>query len=73
MTALLLWTTNSSQSLFFLDLGKAFDTVNKDIMLTKLHRYGFRDIMNDFFRSYLSDRRMYVCVNGKNLRLERLT
>ena len=49
----------------FLDLGKAFDTVNKDIMLTKLHRYGFRDNMNDFFRNYLTDRRMYVCVNEK--------
>ena len=35
-------------------------------MLTKLHRYGFRDNMNDFFRSYLTDRRrMYVCVNEK--------
>ena len=34
-------------------------------MLTKLLRYGFMDNMKDFFRSYLTDRRMHVCVNEK--------
>lgn len=48
----------------FLDFSKAFDTVNKDILLRKLDRLGFRNSMNDFFRSYLSDRNMYVSVNG---------
>ena len=48
----------------FLDFSKAFDTVNHDIMLRKLDRLGFRGNTNDYFRSYLCDRRMYVSVNG---------
>ena len=48
----------------FWDFSKAFDTVNKDIMLDKLDRLGFRGIIRDLFDSYLSDRRMYVEVNG---------
>ena len=48
----------------FLDFSKAFDTVNKDIMLEKLDKLSFRGIIRDLFDSYLSDRRMYVEVNG---------
>ena len=48
----------------FLDFSKAFDTVNKDIMLDKLDRLGFRGTIRDLFDSYLSERRMYVEVNG---------
>ena len=44
----------------FLDLSKAFDTVIKDIMLKKLDYLGFRGVLNEWFASYLSDRRMYV-------------
>ena len=39
-------------------MSKAFDTVNKTIMLGKLERMGFRGVINDWFESYLSDRRM---------------
>ena len=35
-------------------------------MLHKLGRLGFRNEANAFFDSYLSDRRMYVSVNGCN-------
>ena len=35
-------------------------------MLRKLDRYGFRNDMNDFLNSYLSDRKMYVSVNGSD-------
>ena len=48
----------------FLDLSKAFDTVNKNIMLGKLDKVGFRGLTNDWFSSYLSDRRMYCDVGG---------
>ena len=47
----------------FLDLYKAFDTVNKNIMLLKLERLGFRCRMNEWFDSYLCDRDMYVQIN----------
>ena len=42
------------------------DLSNKDIMLNKLDRLGFINEAIAFFDSYLSDRRMYVSVNGCN-------
>ena len=35
----------------FLDFQKAFDTVNQKILLKKLHRYGIREITNEWFKS----------------------
>ena len=49
----------------FLEFSKAFDTVNKDTMLRKLDRLGFRGRSLDFFDSYLSDRRLFVELNGQ--------
>ena len=46
----------------FVDFRKAFDTVNHGILLSKLHCYGVRGLANDYFRSYLSDRRQCVRV-----------
>ena len=54
----------------FFDLSKTLDTVNKNIMLGKLELLGFRGIVRDWFESYLSDRRMYVDVNGSNSQIK---
>ena len=46
----------------FLDLSKAFDTLNHDVLIKKMEIYGVRGHVNDWFRSYLSDRSLVAKV-----------
>ena len=48
----------------FLDLSKAFDTINQNILSSKLHFYGIRGIVLDWFESYLSNWKQVVSFNG---------
>ena len=48
----------------YIDLSKAFDTLNHKILLSKLKYYGISGIENEIFNSYLSNRCQYVDYNG---------
>ena len=57
----------------FIDLSKAFDTVNYEILLRKMEHYGIRGVALDWFSSYLSNRKQYVHINGEPSQLENIT
>ena len=48
----------------FVDLQKAFDTVDHKILLAKLNHCGIHGVSNDWFISYLSNCNQYVSTNG---------
>ena len=49
----------------FVDLKKAFDTVNHEILLDKLNFYSSTDIALTWLTSYLSHRQQYVMVHDR--------
>ena len=49
---------------------KAFDTVDHEILLTKLTKYGIIGLENTWFESYLSNRMQFCKVNGVSSKLD---
>ena len=50
--------------MFFIDLKKAFDTVDHTLLIEKFKYYGVRGVCSKFLDSYLSNRKQYVNYNG---------
>ena len=49
--------------LVFLNLAKAFDTNNYQILLHKLEHYGIREIVLQFYQSGVENRKKFVSIN----------
>ena len=62
------WYNNTNSGYFtaaaFLDLQKCFDTIDHDILLTKIQYYGVVESSLSWFSSYLTDRSQAVYCNG---------
>ena len=48
----------------FMDLSKAFDTIDHEILITNMEHYGIKNLDSQWFKSYLSDRKQYVEFNN---------
>ena len=48
----------------FVDLEKAFDTVHHEILCEKIKAYGLHGKINDLLKSYLTNRKQCVSING---------
>ena len=53
-----------------IDIKKAFDTVDHDILLAKLRKYGVDNLEFAWFSSYLTNRKQYCKVNGVSSKTE---
>ncbi len=64
------WLSNIDKGLVtgvvFIDLRKAFDTVDINILFLKLTRYGISGSERKWFESYLTDRTQSVSVDGQS-------
>ena len=57
----------------FIDLKKAFDSVDTKLLLEKLAHYGIRNVEQRWFASYLTSRRQFCRVNGKLSSMENIS
>ena len=57
----------------YLDFSKAFDTVNHNILMSKLLHNGVRCVLQHWFESYLTNRKQYVSIKNCNSSMSNIT
>ena len=50
--------------MILIDLQKAFDTIDHEILLNKMKYFGFSQQVIKWFSSYLADRKFRICINN---------
>ena len=56
----------------FLDIKKAFDSIDHEILLSKLEHYGFRGHILTFIKSYLTNRKQFIEINECKSRIQNI-
>ena len=69
----LLLDSKQSTIAVYLNFSKAFDTVNHNILMSKLLHNGVRGVMQNWFESYLSNRKQYVSIKDSSFSISNIT
>ena len=56
----------------FLDITKAFHTIDHSLVLNKLEIFGFRGHFKNLFKSYLNNRQQYVFFQSKTSEIKKI-
>ena len=67
---LLAFNENDHTIEIFIDLSKAFDTVDDHLLLQKLELYGIKNNNLKWFQSYLSNRKQFTTFNNESTNLQ---
>ena len=58
--------------MFFMDLSKAFDTLDHAVLISKLEHYGISGTALNWLKSYLYGRLQFTCINSVCSRTQRI-
>ena len=65
-------SNDETQLCIFLDLKKAFDTIDHSLLFGKLYCLGIRGPVHDLLKSYLTNRLQFICIKGSSSQMEQI-